>query len=105
MNGSGKPTHVPGSEVDTADLFVPDSYQVYSAMASDPAGVAPATPTIYVELAGFMAEDLPLAPGQDRTPTKHLRILLEVPGAEGIAAGILNSLGQLRRLAKNQERP
>ncbi|CAN7239269.1 hypothetical protein LJR045_000956 [Microbacterium sp. LjRoot45] len=105
MNGNGEPTHVPGSEVDTADVFVPDSYQVYAAMASDPAGVSPATPTIYVELDGFMVDDLPLAPGGDRTPTKRMRILLEVPGAEGIAAGILNSLGQLRRLAKNQERP
>lgn len=105
MNGSNEPTHVPGGEVDMSDVFVPDSYQVYAAMATDPDGVSPATPTIYLELAGFMAEDLPLAPTHDRTPSRRLRILLEVPGAEGITAAIANSLGQLRRLAKNQERP
>lgn len=104
MNGPQKPSHAPDGEVDTNNVFVPDRYEVYAAMASDPRAMMPATPTVYLELAGFMADELPLPEGHDRTPSTHVRVLLEVKGAEGISAGILNSLGQLRRLAKNQER-
>ena len=104
MNGPQNASHALGGEVDTNNVFVPDRFEVYAAMASDPRTMTPATPTVYLELSGFMADELPLPAGHDRTPSTHVRVLLEVPGAEGIAAGILNSLGQLRRFAKNQER-
>lgn len=54
---------------------------------------------------GVPVYELPLPAGAPRVPSRRIRILFEVPGAEGVSAGILNSLGQLRRLARNQERP
>lgn len=104
MNDQQNTSRAPGGEVDINNVFVPDRFEVFAAMASDPRTMMPATPTIYLELSGFMADELPLPEGHDRAPSTHVRVLLEVAGAEGIAAGILNSLGQLRRLAKNQER-
>ena len=105
MNANSEPAHTPGSEIGIDDLLIVDRFEVYSAMVSDPAGTEAATPAVFIDLAGFSSDDLPLAPTHDRTPTRNVRVLLEVPGAEGIATGILNSLGQLKRLAKNQERP
>ena len=95
--------HAPGEELEPGDSFVPDSYSVHSAMLSTAEPTSPAFPAVVVELAGWMAAELPLQEGAAREPSVRMRILLEVPGAQGIAAGILNSLGQLQRLAQRRD--
>lgn len=95
--------HAAGDELALADVFCPDSYSVHSTMVRGRDDNAPATPAVLIELAGWTADQLPLRPGAERIAPKRIRLLLEVPGAEGVAAGILNSLGQLRRLAQRRD--
>lgn len=95
--------HDAGDELLLDDVFCPDAYSVHSTMVRGRDDDAPATPAVLMELAGWTADQLPLRPGAERIAPKRIRILLEVPGAEGIAAGILNSLGQLRRLAQRRD--
>lgn len=85
-------------------MFVPNGYAVHSAMTSPVDPTVPAVPTVLIELSGWMRSELPF-PADNPPPMRRIDLLLEVRGAEGIAAGILNSLGQLKRLARNQERP
>ena len=94
--------HPAGAELNLADVFVPDAYNVLPAFVGGQDGT-PAAPTVLLELTGWDAAQLPFPDDGTIPPARTVRILLEVPGAEGISAGILNSLGQLRRIRRNQE--
>lgn len=91
--------HTPGTELTITEVFVPDAYNVQPAFVRGE-GDTPATPTVLLELTGWDAEQLPFPSDGTIPPARTIRILVEIPGAEGISAGILNSLGQLRRMRR-----
>lgn len=104
MNGRPVPhEHPTGAQLDLSDVFVVDAYTVQPGFVSAREN-ASAAPIVLLELQGWDADQLPFPEDGPIPPHHTVRILLEVPGAEGISAGILNSLGMLRRIRRNQER-
>lgn len=88
-----------GSEFTVTErVLLVDGFSAHAAMVDTLDPAAPAVPSVLLDLEGTLVGDLS---GQ----RINVRVLLERPGAEGLVAGLANSVTLLENIRRNQEGP